>query len=127
MSKLTLELLNLKYAICKLKLSDPLPDCATLGEFWSMTHTNDEVSLIIQESQVTNEWIAELGWRILKVRGPLYFSLTGIIASLAVPLAEAKISIFATSTYDTDYIMIKETQLNAAVQVLRANGFEMLM
>lgn len=127
MSKLTLTVENLRFAIVKLNTSEPLPDCAALGEFWSITHTKDEISLIIQESQVKTEWIAELGWRILKVQGPLYFSLTGIIASLAVPLAEAKISIFATSTYDTDYIMIKETQLNAAVQVLRANGFEILI
>jgi hypothetical protein len=127
MSKLTLTVKNLRFAIVKLNPSEPLPDCAALGEFWSITHTEDEISLIIQESQVKTEWIAELGWRILKVQGPLYFSLTGIIASLAVPLAEAKISIFATSTYNTDYMMIKETQLNAAVQVLRANGFEILM
>ena len=123
MTKLTLTVIDYKYAICKLKPSDPLPDFTAFGEFWSVTHTKDEISLIIQETQVKSEWIAELGWRILKVAGPLYFSLTGIIASLALPLAEAKISIFATSTYDTDYIMIKEIQLDLAIQVLKEHGF----
>ena len=126
MSKLKLSVLPLRFAIVKLKPTDPLPDCANLGEFWSITHTIDEISLIIQESQVKTDWISEMGWRILKVQGPLYFSLTGIIASLALPLAEAKISIFANSTYDTDFILIKEVQLDAAIQVLKEKGFEIL-
>ena len=127
MSKLTLTVKKLRFAIVKLKHSDMLPDCANLGEFWSITRTNDEVSLIIQESQVKTDWIAEMGWRILQVQGPLYFSLTGIIASIALPLAEAKISIFAMSTFETDFILIKEVQLDAAIQVLRENGFEVVL
>ena len=124
MPNLKLSVLPLKFAIVRLKHTDPLPDCHTLGKFWSITHTEEEISLIIQESQVKSEWIAEMGWRILKVKGPLYFSLTGIIASLALPLAEAKISIFAVSTYDTDFIMIKEIQMDSAIHVLKEQGFE---
>jgi len=71
---------------------------------------------------VSAGWEAEIGWRCLKVLGPLDFSLTGILASLAVPLAEASVSIFAMSTYNTDYILVREGDLEKAKQVLLAIG-----
>lgn len=64
----------------------------------------------------------ETGWRCLKVSGPLDFGLTGILASLAAPLAAAKIPIFAISTFDTDYVMVKAEHLARALEVLRAAG-----
>ncbi len=63
------------------------------------------------------------GWRGLKVAGPLDFALTGVLASLAGPLAEAGVSIFAISTYDTDYLFVREEQLGAAIDALRRAGF----
>ena len=67
-------------------------------------------------------WKAEKGWRCLKVLGPLDLGLTGILASLAAPLAEAGVPIFAISTYDTDYILVKEENLEKARQGLQASG-----
>lgn len=67
---------------------------------------------------------SETGWRILKVVGTLDFSLTGILASIANPLAEAKISIFSISTFDTDYVLVKDVSLDFACKVLRSNGME---
>jgi hypothetical protein len=64
----------------------------------------------------------EPGWRAIKVAGPLDFSLTGILATLASPLAEAGISLFAVSTYDTDYVLVREVDLGRAQAVLRAAG-----
>jgi uncharacterized protein len=64
----------------------------------------------------------ERGWRALVVRGPLDFALTGVLASLATPLAEAGVSIFALSTYDTDYVLVREAQLRDAVAALAAAG-----
>ena len=64
----------------------------------------------------------EKGWRRLKVAGPLDLSLTGVLASLAVPLAEARIALFAVSTYDTDYLLVKEAEVESAVAVLRQDG-----
>jgi hypothetical protein len=65
---------------------------------------------------------AETGWRCLKVQGPLDFNLTGILSSIAAPLAEVEVSIFAISTYNTDYILVKENDLEKAKQALRASG-----
>jgi len=65
---------------------------------------------------------AERGWRALYVDATLDLGLTGVLAALVVPLAEASVSIFALSTYDTDYLLVRETQLPAALQALRAAG-----
>jgi hypothetical protein len=65
---------------------------------------------------------AEKDWRCLQVVGPLDFALTGILASLLIPLAEAGVSMFAISTFDTDYLLIKETTLEVAITALRNAG-----
>ena len=74
------------------------------------------------EEIVPADWKAETGWRCLKVLGPLDFGLTSILASIAVPLSDAGISIFALSTYDTDYLLVRENDLEKAKQVLLASG-----
>jgi hypothetical protein len=87
-----------------------------------VTRSDDELSLVLPEEAAPAGSVVEPGWRCLKVRGPLDFGLMGILASLAGPLAEAGVSIFALSTYDTDYILVKETDLEKTKQVLMANG-----
>ena len=77
-----------------------------------------------KQSDVPEGVKCEKGWRCLKVEGPLDFGLTGILASLAQPLAEAKISIFAISTFDTDYILVKDENFKAAVLALSSAGHE---
>lgn len=72
------------------------------------------------EKEISN---ASLGWRCLKVNGPLDFSLTGILSSILNPLADNKIGIFTISTFDTDYILIKEEKINEAIEVLKKAGF----
>jgi hypothetical protein len=66
----------------------------------------------------------EGGWRALKVAGPLDFELVGILASLAVPLARSGVSIFAVSTYNTDYVLVKASLLDRAARTLREHGHE---
>jgi hypothetical protein len=78
--------------------------------------------VVLPEQVVPGHWKAERGWRCLKVLGPLDFDLIGILASLAVPLAEAGVSIFAVSTYSTDYILLREKDLEKAKRVLTRNG-----
>ena len=90
--------------------------------FYSLTKTEEELSVVLPESQVPDGCRAECGWRALKVDGVLDFSLTGILASLANPLAEAGISIFAISTFDTDYILVKSDRMEAAMQTLTDAG-----
>jgi hypothetical protein len=119
---LTLELLPNTLAVCKLDPTHSIPKWATSGEFYSVSKTPDELSIVCDNNAVPEDVKAEREWRCFKVKGPLDFSLTGIFAALANPLAQAGISIFAISTFDTDYLMVKNNLLNKAVQILLAVG-----
>lgn len=96
------------------------------GELVSITRTPDELSVVCAEHDsnpgAAAGMVVEAGWRVLRVAGPLDFSLTGVLAALSTALAQAGISIFAISTFDTDYLMVKEPTLEAAVRALRAVG-----
>ena len=111
-------------AICRLETTASIPDWATLGRFWSITRTEEELSVVCPEAHVPQGVKRETGWRALKVEGPLDFSLTGILTSLTAPLAKEKVSVFAISTYDTDYLLVKEEQLEKAIQALGEEGYE---
>jgi len=93
--------------------------------FWSVTQIGDELSLVIPQDRVQPGWKAESGWRCIQVLGPLDFGLTGILSHLSGVLAGAGISIFALSTYDTDYILVKESSVARAREVLAESGYLM--
>jgi hypothetical protein len=120
-----LEVLNDRLAICRSDKNEPLPSWANVpaGEFFSATRTKDELSIIIADSRASREAECERGWRLLMVKGPLAFNLVGIIAGLSGTLAHAGVSIFALSTYDTDYIMVKQPDLERALAALRQAGY----
>lgn len=109
-------------AVCQLPAEAPTPEWAISKELLAITRTSDELSIVCAQGQIPDNVIAERGWRALKVAGPLDFSLVGVLASLAAPLAEVNVSIFALSTYDTDYILIKENDLERACQALKLAG-----
>lgn len=110
-------------AVCRLSPSEDVPIWVWREKsLLSVTFTADELSVVCASENVPNDVQCERDWRAMKVQGPLEFSLTGILASLAGPLAEAGIAIFALSTYDTDYILVKEDVLQQAVTVLRQYG-----
>ena len=108
--------------ICRMGPEAAVPDWAHHGALQSITRTSDELSIVCAEAQVTDDVKAERGWRSFKVEGPLDLSLTGILASLAGPLAGARINIFAVSTFDTDYVLIKEEMVRKAAEVLIRSG-----
>ena len=120
-----LEVLNDRLAICRSDKDEPLPRWAKApaGEFFSVTRTRDELSIIIANARAPQEAKCERDWRPLMVKGPLDFNLVGIIAELSGTLADAGVSIFALSTYDTDYIMVKQTDLDRALAALRQAGY----
>jgi hypothetical protein len=119
---LRLQLLPENLAVCRLEPDCPVPDWATQGPFYSVTRTVDELSVVCLERAVPEDVKAERGWRILRVEGPLDFALTGVLARLTTPLAEAGVSVFALSTYDADYLLVRDRDVPAAVAALRAAG-----
>ena len=120
--KRALRLMPDVYAVCRLDTNASVPEWATRGPLYSVTRTAEELSVVCPDAHVPVGVKKERGCKVLMVEGPLDFSLTGILASLATPLACNGISIFSLSTYDTDYVMVKEDQLRKAVQILRAEG-----
>ena len=119
---LNLSLLPNRYAICRLSSEAPIPDWAGPDDFLSITRTADELSIVCAEAGIPDGVKCDRGWRCLKVAGPLDLSLTGVLASLANPLAEARINIFAISTFDTDYLLVKAENLALAAEVLIQSG-----
>ncbi|TMD85908.1 MAG: ACT domain-containing protein, partial [Chloroflexi bacterium] len=108
MKKLSLSLLPHTYAVCQFHPDKHIPYWALMGDFVSLTRTNEELSIACQEDNVPDDIEAERGWRCLQVQGAFDFSAAGVHASLAIPLAEADISVLAIATYATDYLLIKE-------------------
>ena len=109
-------------AICRLEPDDPFPDWTGNGDLLSLTRTTDELSIICPQAIVPEGVLADKGWRALKIQGPLDFSLVGVLAELAGLLADAKVSIFVISTFDTDYILVKEEKLKRATEALMIAG-----
>lgn len=119
-----LTVLSQTFTVCRLDAGAAIPAWASQGNFFSTTRTNDELSVVCESSQVPANVKSEKDWRAFKVQGPLEFSLTGILAALANPLAQAGISIFAVSTFDTDYVLVKSENLDAAISTLTRAGHE---
>ena len=101
-----------------------IPDWAPNGAFFSVTSTADELSVVCEEAQVPQHVTHEGEWGCLKLEGPFPFSETGILASFVQPLSERAIPVFAISTFDTDYVLVKRGWLEHAVGVLRDAGHE---
>lgn len=119
---LNLTLLSETLAVARLSPGDPIPEWVFSGEVWSVARTADELSVVCRDGAVPGEARAERGWRCLKLEGPIDFALTGILAAILAPLAAAAIPIFAFSTYDTDYVMVKRDRLGEALDALRGAG-----
>ena len=119
---MTLETTPTIFSICRLDPDQPIPAWATQSSLYSISRSQDELSIVCPQSDVPSGVKCEKDWRSLKVKGPLDFALTGILASLASPLAKARISIFAISTFDTDYILVKQSDLEQAVATLTQAG-----
>ena len=120
--KLTISLLDGLFAVCQLPPDTPIPEWVIKGVLYSITRTGEELSLVCCESNVPGSVNCERGWRCFKVKGPLDFSLTGIMASISGALARAGISLFPISTFDTDYFLIKGEKIDAAIQALKDDG-----
>ena len=116
-----LKRLPYQFTVCKLKsVSDLVSD----KEFWFAAHTDEEISLVCKTSDCPSETIEkDDGWKGFRIEGVLDFSLIGILSKISAILAENKIGIFAVSTYNTDYILVKEENFEKAMAVLEERGY----
>ncbi len=122
MKPLTLSVRPERFAVCRVgpdvAVRESLFDCP----FWSATRTENALSVVLPQADVPSDWEAETGCRCLKVHGPLSFDQVGILASLTVPLSDAGISVLTISTYDTDYLLVREADLPTTRRALTEAG-----
>jgi uncharacterized protein len=110
------------YAVVRLEPDADIPPWARTGHFWSVTRSDSELSVVCPQEQVPPDASAERGWCAFEVAGPLDFSLTGIVASLVTPLADEGIPLFVVSTFETDYLLVREHDLHRSVAALTSAG-----
>jgi len=125
---LKLRLMRGRLAVCRLDAGAPIPDwvsCA--GGFLSITRTRDELSIVCAEAAVCGGVKCELGWRLFEMEGPFDFDITGILLSVLQPLDAAGVSILVISTYDTDYLLVKEITVETAVRALEVAGHSVVI
>lgn len=122
---LPLELLPDTLAICRLEADAPVPGWVNdSGGFVTVSRTTEELSITALQRAVPPEVRCERDYRAFRVRGPLPLDLIGILAAIANPLADAGLGIFAISTFDTDYVLVKSGDLAVAVAALEAAGHQ---
>ena len=122
-SKLVLSVLEETFSIHRLAPDASLPEAVSECDFYSLSKTTDELSLVCPEHLAVKSEKSNPDWKCLKVAGPLDFELTGILAGITEVLAKEKFSVFAISTFDTDYILIKKQGLTAAISALQRVGY----
>lgn len=110
------------FAICRLDKDAQNPQWLSYSRFTTVTHTNDELSIICPQEDVPATITHMGGWRCLKIEGPFGLDSIGVLVSVAAPLSTNAISLFATATYDTDYLLIKEQDLIRAIETLKKQG-----
>ena len=125
-TKIVLSILEETYIIHKLDQSTNLPEGLTECEFYSLSNSQEELSLVCPEQILIQSENSSPNWKCLKVAGPLDLKLTGILAGLSDTLEKAKISIFAISTFETDYLLIQKQVLETAKTALKSAGYKFL-
>lgn len=111
------------YAVVRFDANAQLPDgLFAASGFVSITRTADELSIVCAESAAPAGASAERDWIAIKLRGPFAFEQVGVLAGFTAPLARAGVSVFAISTFDTDYVLIRAAQRQAALDALRSAG-----
>ncbi|MDF2984548.1 MAG: amino acid-binding protein [Eubacterium sp.] len=124
--KLIMKLFKERFGVCRLEKEALIPEWAINSHFFSITKTADELSIVCNQDNIPKGIKCEKDWRILKVEGILDFSLIGILSSISSILAFNNISIFTISTYDTDYILVKEKDIYNAAKALSSEKYEIV-
>lgn len=121
-----LKILDNKLKVVKLKPNETVPEIIYKQEFYSITKTDEELSIVVKEDVNILSNVVEYNWKAIKIVGTLDFSLIGILSKISNILAQAEISIYALSTYNTDYILVKADKLEKAIKVLEQNEYKFI-
>jgi uncharacterized protein len=121
-TSLKLNVIHGLFAVVQLPAEAEVPSWAYGPGFFTVTRTDEELSVLCLADRVPEQQAGERGWACLQLAGPFEFSLTGILLSVLEPLAQAGVGIFAISTFNTDYVLVKDHQLATAVAALRGAG-----
>jgi len=121
--KLKLTVLEDLFSVHRFPPDRDIPKQIYESQFYSISKTASELSIVCSSSILLDSERSETDWSCIKVQGPLNFSLTGILADISDVLAKAKVSIFAISTFDTDYILVKSEKLSVANEALQKDGY----
>jgi hypothetical protein len=119
---LTIDILPDNYSIFRFSSESEIPDWIYSSDFYSITKTKDEISVVAFQTDEAAGLQCNRDWRVLKIAGPLDFSLIGIVANISTALSDKKIPVFIISTYDTDYILVKQNDLFAGIKALEEIG-----
>lgn len=114
--------LDASFAICKIPPDAPIPSWASGASFMTVTRTPDELSVVCHQDEIPRTVECQRDWRCLRIAGPVNFSEVGILASLVTPLAEAGISVFVISTFNTDYLLVPGQALKRTLAILNKMG-----
>lgn len=125
--KLTLKILPDRMAVCRFEPSAPLPGWIDQPGFYSITRTAEELSVVCNEEHVPPGTQSEAGWRCFQLLGPFTFSEIGIISSLTQPLSESGVCVFVISTFDTDYLMVKDKDLAKTIDTLTVQRHQVIL
>jgi len=120
--QLQLSLLKDKYGICTLPNTAPIPGWALTQSLASVTRTDKELTIVCHREIIPSQYQSDLNWRCFKIDGAFDLDQVGVISSISSPLAEAGISIYVISTYETDYFLIQEHNLEQTISVLSGSG-----
>ena len=123
-ANLFLSVLSETFTIHKLSPDLSIPEEILKSNYYSVTKTDNELSVVCSELIEVKSLQSSKGWKCIKVKGPLDFNLTGIFAGISDILAQANISIFAISTFDTDYILVRSKDLSSARNKLRKADYK---
>lgn len=123
---LTLQLLTPTFAIHSLPPEADIPQSVFTAPIFFIAKTYEEVSIVLPESFDIGSDDVEKNWRALEVVGPLDFTLTGILSRISTVLANEQISIFAISTFDTDYILVKNDKIEQAISALTEHNYQII-
>ena len=126
MTTLTLKRLEDTFSIHSLAVESKIPPQVFDAPVYFIAKTYEEVSIVLPSEISIESEDVEPDWQALEVVGPLDFILTGILSSISTVLANEKISIFAISTFDTDYILVKSNKVSDAIAALRNNNYQVI-